>query len=447
MIRVPVVTSFRPPRSPNTQRQPSDRGQLALDRVWARIARIWWIVSGWVPLTPLGLLAIPLLVLTTRLFDGYQADMIVRSVCAGSVLLIAVDVLAVLVTAVWLAVRRNPPAAPLALEVGLPSRTGYRLGLTRWNPLVRVTVVWEDPPATARWIPARGGWEEEVVTVGRGEVARVRRCFTVSDLFGLSRLRVRRWATRLVVSRPAQGKPTSYEIRELFKAGDRLGRPSGAPDGDLLEMRRYLPGDPLKLVLWKVYARTGTMLVRSPEKAVDPTERTLAFLVAAEGDEPAAGLARLALEQELLGREVTFTADGAPAPARTTAEGVDQIVRSVRFRGSGGTDLDRFLVRGESVGVGACTLFVSHRPGPWLARVVATLVRHAGPFRAVVGVDGIERASDAPRRLGRLLFRRVAGDLPRVTDIRAVSAALSGAGAEVVLLDRQTGQRVTVDGV
>ena len=144
---------------------------------------------------------------------------------------------------------------------------------------------------------------------------------------------------------------------------------------------------------------------------------------------------------------VTFMADGAPEPARTTAEGVDQIVRSVRFRESGGADLDRFLVRGESGGIGACTLFVSHRPGPWLARVVATLVRHSGPFRAVVGVDGMELVSDAPRRLGRLLFRRTAGDLPRVADIRTVSTVLSGAGAEVVLLDRQTGQRVAVDGV
>ena len=188
----------------------------------------------------------------------------------------------------------------------------------------------------------RGGWEEQVVSVGRGrsgpDPAVLHHHPTCS---GLSRLRVRRRARQPVVSRPFPGRPVLYEIRELFKPGDRFGVATGRPDGDLVETCGGTPpATPSSGYSGRSTRGPGRCSSGAPEKAVDPTDRTLkAFLVAATGDEPAAGLARLALEHGLLGREVVFSADGALEPARITAEGVDQIVRSVRFRETGGADL------------------------------------------------------------------------------------------------------------
>jgi hypothetical protein len=228
----------------------------------------------------------------------------------------------------------------------------------------------------------------------------------VSDVFGLTRLAIRRRFLQVVRCLPQISATPEFTLPIQYQPGDQLGHPEGQPVGDFVEMRRYVAGDPLKLILWKAYARTGKVLVRAPERAVNPTTKTLAYLVAGPGDEPSAGIARSALVSNALGTEVTFSADGAAHPATTQSEAIDQILFSVRQRADGGAGLDRFLGQGESAGTAACVLFIPCRQGAWLEHTVAAIRAHRGPFQAVLGLDGpplpdetIDAAANASRDL------------------------------------------------
>src|SRR4029079_3371216 len=92
-----------------------------------------------------------------------------------------------------------------------------------------------------------------------------------------------------------------------------FSHPAGRQDGDLVEMRNYGVGDPMRHILWKTIARTHRPLVRTPERAIAPAPITVAFLVAGAADEPTAATARLYLERGMFGPDFLFAADG-PAP-------------------------------------------------------------------------------------------------------------------------------------
>src|SRR5207302_1043248 len=101
-----------------------------------------------------------------------------------------------------------------------------------------------------------------------------------------------------------------------------MEHPRGKPDGELIEMRSYAPGDPMRMILWKVYARTGQLLVREPERAVARCQKSLVYFVAGSGDSASAGVARTALETGLFGPDFVFGADGRGAPATIPADAI-----------------------------------------------------------------------------------------------------------------------------
>ena len=76
--------------------------------------------------------------------------------------------------------------------------------------------------------------------------------------------------------------------------------PSGQPEGDRMEIRPYAPGDSVKNIIWKVYARSRQLNVRLPEHSVFQSKKTLAFLLTSENDEAAAAVARVALQSGAL---------------------------------------------------------------------------------------------------------------------------------------------------
>ncbi len=95
-----------------------------------------------------------------------------------------------------------------------------------------------------------------------------------------------------------------------------------------MEIRRYAPGDPVRHILWKVYARTRQLNVRVPERAIDRSRRTISYLLAGPEDEAAAAVARVALEQNLLGERWLFAADGSPEPQEEIEPALRAIARS-----------------------------------------------------------------------------------------------------------------------
>jgi hypothetical protein len=373
--------------------------------------------------------------------------LIVGTICFGALGVCLLDILAVVSVAIWFRFRPGEPPQeePLTIEAGTTTRTGLGFGRLSLIPLLHFRVEWREPRNVhATLVGTRAGYQEQIVPRQRGLADRIVRRYIIGDWLGLSRVRFDRRTERPARVLPWCGNAATFELVQQLRPGDILGHPEGQPVGDLVESRRYVSGDPLKLVLWKVYARTGQMLVRTPERAVAPTQRMLAYFVPAEGDEACAGIVRAALEAGLLGPEVIFMAEGAEGPATSPATGVDQLIRSINFRHSGGSALDRFLVRGETVGTSSAFIFVSPRVGAWLDRVCHVLKAHQGPFHAIVGVDEIGARSDSST-WRRVLWRAADERVADPSDLSQIRQRLAKSGVRVSVISRMTGETLFSD--
>lgn len=69
----------------------------------------------------------------------------------------------------------------------------------------------------------------------------------------------------------------------IMAASSQLGDTQTAQNnksGDLFNLRAYQPGDSLKRILWKVYARSGELIVREPEPAIVPEGEVALYVLA-----------------------------------------------------------------------------------------------------------------------------------------------------------------------
>lgn len=217
-----------------------------------------------------------------------------------------------------------------------------------------------------------------------------------------------------------------------------------------MEIRRYVPGDPVRHILWKVYARNRQLTVRVPERSVDRSPRMVAFLAAGGADEAAAAAARVALEKGYLGSEWMFGADDAPTPT----DDLETALLAVADSGNSpaarpGRDLAAFLSHPDTQGgqgsiagasAGHCVIFAQAGGGVWVEQVLATLAAHGGSASFVLGTDGV---LDADRRpwWERFLFRKDdARPSTTLRDLNTLTARLAGAGHDVRVVDRRTGR-------
>lgn len=380
-----------------------------------------------VDLFPLTLLGIASYVLLVEAKSYYWVQFQDRVVCllaeCGRAFILGSATLTALV-ALWCRLRLRAPAAqPIALECGTPHLTGLSLARVDWLPLVEASIDWESVPGAAVELVPVDGWLAERVTFQRRAFGTelVRRV-AVSNGVGLARVAFRVRAPQAVRILPWRGQVSMLSFVDQATGGEAVPNPAGAVDGDLIEIRKYVPGDPLKLVLWKMYAKVGKMMVRTPERASTPKSKLMAYFVAGDGDEPSAGVARGLIEAGRLSADLLFSADGEATSTWEPGEAVDQIVRSARPGVRGGEGLGRFLEEGQAQGLNACILFVPPRPGPWLERVCAQVRRYPLHYRAIIGVDGYADISHIVESLRR------ANVEPSVVD-RITGASLAGATA------------------
>jgi hypothetical protein len=411
------------------------------------VAKNAWRRLGWMwerfPIRIPGLILLAAALYVTFRFSRESSDYLLYPAGLGAMGLLVVCVLGVTAGALTLrrAVRRLDAGLPDRMETLCPVRTPFRSPrLGRW-PLVDVSMRWLEPAGIAVDVEAVGGALEELITPReRGRHKRVTRRFTVEDVFGLTSIGFTvTWETPFAVV-PAVAA-TSAELAASHAQGDSFSHPAGNPDGDLVEMRRYGAGDPLRHVLWKTFARTRRLLVRMPERALAPQPITVAFLVAGPSDEPTAAAARLYLERGILGPDFIFAADGSSKPTRDPREAIDQIIDSAAARGDGGAGLAGLASQVDRSRLTSFLVFAPPVDGPWRARVLDLAQRTGIHATVIVGVDGV---AAAPRgRLARLLARPEEGDDPdsrALARLPALRSALEADGFRVQVLHRQTGQ-------
>ncbi len=341
------------------------------------------------------------------------------------------------------------------IETGSPTETGFALPSLGRLPLVKVTwriVSPERIRCRTRW--RDGILVEEVVADRRCHVQECVREVETRDAFGLSRLAWRCRQSGPLMILPHVGRLGSMPKVSSMASDEGLPHPSGAPEGDRMEIRRYVPGDPVRHILWKVYARTRQLNVRVPERAVDRSQRIVAYLLTGDGDGAAAAAARMALQNELLGPDWLFATDGFPVPTHDLEQSLLAIagsggrptgVRPTEGPGAGAVGLRTFLARPEIIAQTHCVVFAAAEPGPWVDEAMAAAKTFGGVTSFILGTDGVS-AGRKRSWWSRFLFRDGDGGAgptaPQTTaeDLTKLMATFHSGRNPVMVVDRTTGR-------
>ncbi|MGE3453779.1 MAG: DUF58 domain-containing protein [Kofleriaceae bacterium] len=413
--------------------------------------RVRQIADGF-PFTAGGLLVIAASLVAVVVYGLDHRDHVLLSV--GVVGLVLVGVCTVLVVLgsliAWRSSRRAGFEGPLVAECGHPTSTGFRLRSVRWLPFVDIAWSWREPSVEVLIRRVGGYVHEDVRPIHRDHFTTIIRRIEIRDPFGLVRIAFRIEQARAGRFAPWVGGLQKIQVAHGFASGDAMAHPDGSPVGDYYDMRRYGAGDPIRFVLWKVFARTRELLVRTPEISVAPDRRTIAYLVAGEGDEPAAGAARVAVDSGALGVTWELGADGCGEIASSREQALDVLAKSARARLEDAGDLRTFLGRVRSGATARAMVFVPARPGPWIERV-AKVALTRGPASRVEFVVCTDGVGDRVRRSlwERAALAPAAGELGRAVheDLMKVVDELSKTGANVIVVDRSTGRMVSARGL
>jgi hypothetical protein len=419
-----------------------------------RVGRLFVRLRGLFPLTNLGVAISAGALLAWLFFAVPRVDYVLQLVSVTAIALVLLAVLAVLPAAILVhrAFRIRSGRGDASPAVLFEAQRGYavllRMPSLRSIPGVELTWSWISPSGFRIELSKEGGYiVERVEALERADVEEIERRFVIEDALGLARIVLVRKERRPLKVLPFTGKLNSAPMLRSHAGGDLVSHPAGVPEGDRVDMRHYVPGDPLRLALWKVYARTGELMVRTPERAISPSWRIVAYLPSTIADEPAAAASRVALATGLFGEDWRFSADGANRIAEDLESALSLVISSRRARGTDagdGAGLGWFL---EEVGEAARTrliLFVPAVPGPWLDRVTSAMKRWSGAVTAIVATDRVIEQEKTPF-LDRFLKLPEPRDPARNAEARPeelerVIATLGAAGAYVVAVERPTGR-------
>jgi len=398
------------------------------------------------PATPRGLLLAVLSSIAWWHWGYQEMDLLVFVFAAAGLSLFFVSGLLVALAA-WRLTRFDSAAtgaaAPMRrLEAGTPIETGFRRpAFERW-PLVQLRWQWLEPTGvTCRTRVRQSFLEEEVIASRRCEVSRLTRRFFVESAFGLARISWQRSDPAAFLVLPEVGRLRSLPPIHSFASGDAVAHPTGEPQGDRMEIRRYAPGDPVRHILWKVYARTRQLNVRVPERAIDRSRRTIAYLLAGPQDEAAAAVARVALEQNLLGERWLFAADGSPEPSEEVEPALRTIARSGNVEGPTSlAGLHQFLRRPELRAEKHCVVFAAAENADWVGELLALPQSVGMSFTLVFGSDGVlpEKATALWKRL--LFFEKRDPALTSSGELQKLLARCEAARCRALVVERRSGR-------
>jgi len=394
------------------------------------------------PLTKAGV-GIVLLAAAAFWYEGVtHQDLIVLAAtlcCVGAFLAL----LLLTIVCAWIISRRarlSYTSAKHELETGAPVETGFLVRFPNWIPMIECSWIWVDEsgePLRVTVAPerVRNGWMEVATAQRRGFLSSVRRRFTVSDGLGLAAISWHR--TEQV---PISIFPARMDLRRPqqilgLAGGEDEPDPLGEASGDRVEMRSYVPGDSPRMIMWKVYARTGKLLVRLPEKAVMVHPRACAYFVSGAEDEPGAAVARAILEKGYLGEHWYFGADGTPEPATTLQNALPILAKSGNSSGADDENLGRFLDQMVTLGIRNCLVFVPPTPGEWLDRVQEALSRRLLSAQLISGLDEFP-AGVASGRWDRFVYLDEHGDGEKEKRLRRFVAQVSNHTGNVCFVER-----------
>ncbi|MEX2469174.1 MAG: DUF58 domain-containing protein [Pseudohongiellaceae bacterium] len=345
----------------------------------------------------------------------------------------------------------GPEIVPrLNAEAGFPNESGFTLTELKWLPLIRLSWEIEFPDHIQTRVRHGAGrvLEEEIIPERRCLTQELRRRFTVADVLGLCRYSWHQSQRADCCVLPRIHSLKSLPLLRSLTAEDGIPNPGGEPEGDRMEIRRYAPGDSVRNIMWKVYARTRQLNVRLPERSVMHSQRTLAYLLSSPRDEAAAAVARMALERGALGEIWQFGADGSAEPCSELQPALRAVAGSRALQGRHPYGLDDFLAQtGAPKGV-HCILFAAAERADWLPRLRATIAGLSGQVSLVLATDGVDeesRPSFWPSLWQKVLFTgraqaaRAMGGSVGKAELLGLLTDVGQLVESVVVIDRRSG--------
>jgi len=422
------------------------------------LAWFQWLrpVVGLFPFTKTGIAFIALFGVAVWLYGIRRMDFVALAAGFAGALTIFVLLVCALTCASFLffASRRAVTAGgSLDLSTNLPQSTGYHVRCPLWIPCVVAGWSWENAGRVNDIVSVARDKNRlvETVTPARRRIAdRVARRFYVRDIFGLTEISWRRTETINLRVLPDRGMLTQMPPPVGMADGDDVPDPWAAPSGDRVDMRPYVPGDPLRTVLWKIYARSGRMMVRIPERSVSERRKGCGYLVIGNGDDAASAVARIVVERGLLGDDWRFGSDGVANYASETDEAleiiavsgdVDSVGRAKNHREVSG--LGSFIAKMRSDGFQSCVLFLPPDPASW--DYVSRQTAGVGSMRiqVVIGVEGLRLEHDSAqgltRRAADWFLRPATGSDPTLEEIKHMVSSAPGLCKDVKVAERRIG--------
>lgn len=348
-------------------------------------------VCGFIPITGMGLAYMILLALTFYFVALGEDDIVWISASVALMIVGILMILAVSIGAIYLAIHWKAKC-----EVGLSdiststmyqSKSGLEIAFLP-VPFVNISIEWLYPAEVEAECKQSLSSVAEYITVNhRCSVEKISRRFRVEDILGLADVT---WVSTQNVKFKAYPKPgavKSSSITLSMAGGEDISDPFGSPQGDLIEMRQYVPGDSSRSILWKVYARSRRLVVRMPERALTAQTRTCAYLVSGPNDEASASFARSILESKILGDSWLFGADGCVGTTSIISEALDFLASSGNAESRELCGLKKFLEEASKLGYHSCFVFVPAAYGDWVKNVLGAVRDTHLTITWLMGVD------------------------------------------------------------
>jgi len=374
------------------------------------------------PLTTQGVITLTLMLLALQVFGYGAMDLVVfaLTICAIAILVFCLFCVIFGGLMQQLRVRRQlasttPATRSVSLEAGFPNETGFTLADLGYFPLIKISwqVIYPDNLRTRlRRDPENNLLIEEIIPDRRCKTSRLTRLFTVSDVLGFCRYSWRQSQQVELFALPRSNSIKTLPILRSLTSEDGIPSPSGNPEGDRMEIRPYVPGDSVRNIMWKNYARNRQLNVRLAEKSVFQSNQTLAYLLTSDNDEAAAAVARVALEAGALGDDWVFGADGTGSACDNLESALVAIAASRALDQPFDYGLDDFLRLNGSQSGSHCIVFAAAEAGPWIGALKQTVTRFRGQFSLVLATDGFREPGEISF-WQRLLFKNTAsGTIP-----------------------------------
>ncbi|MDT8428896.1 MAG: DUF58 domain-containing protein [Pseudomonadales bacterium] len=428
------------------------------------------------PLTLQGFAVLVLALAALRFFAFAQMDLVVFALAVCAITIVCAALLLVLIAGLVLRQRQRRTPSPgnegnarngIQAEAGYVNETGFSWPALSWIPLVSLSweIIHPDAIETRnRLSPHDNRWEEQILAHRRCYSPLIIRRYTLTDVLGFCRFSWRISTQQTVMVLPQKAQLQKLPFLRSLTAEDGLPSPSGNPEGDRMEIRPYAPGDSVRNIMWKVYARNRHLNVRLAERSVHHSNRTLAYQLSGPDDEAAAAVARVAIETGALGEEWVFGADLCAEPTSNPVTAVSMTARSRILDGAldssygnighgnigprnighgntGAYGLDRFLQQQQQQGGLNCIIFAGTNATAWLGALRQTVARYPGRYTVVLATDGLTDEYRQPL-WQRLLYtaQTRSGQNPGVAAVASLLTQLGQFVESTVLVDRQSGQ-------